>query len=321
MRGYFYSGGPSNERLAEMLGIARGVEAHPTGSDLEAQLTEAEWILERRPPYNKALKRRDAGWYLELRADEPFPRLRIVRRPRRAGALYVGPFQSRRLPSAPAAWLRRSRACGAAPNPSARIRVAAPACSFDMGLCTAPCAGRVGLNGYRRQARAAERLLVDQAFVWRLMDRFTADRDTAAEALAFERAAVAQARLGWLDELDEFRFALESGTRPGSWLIVLPGPDAGARTLQPVACGQVLRRRRVAWVDGTWQRAVEDACYAVRVAELRAPATLSPRESVSSALVGRWLEERGRRGTRSTSPASTPRARSGASGASFPDAA
>ena len=291
VRGYFYAGGPSNERLAEMLRIARGVEAHPAGSDLEARLTEAEWILDRRPPYNKALKRRDTGWYLELRPDEPFPRLRIVRRPRRMGARYAGPFHGRRLPERIRRLVEkivRLRSCAepVRPHPDR-----SPCMQFDMDLCTAPCAGRVGLNGYRRQARAAERLLAEREFAWRLMDRFAADRDTAAEALAFERAAAVQARLGWLDELDELRFALESGPQPASWLIVLPGRDAAERTLQPVACGQVLRRRRVAWVEGTWQRAVEDACYAVRVAELRAPVALSPREAVSSALVGRWLEE------------------------------
>ena len=47
----------------------------------------------------------------------------------------------------------------------------------------------------------------------------------------------------------------------------------------------------MAWVEGAWERAVENACYAVRVAELRAPTVLSPRESVPSAMVGRWLEE------------------------------
>ena len=71
---------------------------------------------------------------------------------------------------------------------------------------------------------------------------------------------------------------------------MLPGVD-GCRTLQPVARGRVLRRRHVPWTDGYWQAAVEDACYAVRVAELRAPSALTPREAVPSQMVARWLEE------------------------------
>lgn len=293
VRGYFYSGGPSNERLAEMLRIARGVEAHPTGSDLEARLVEAERILGQRPPYNKALKRRDAGWYLELRRTEPFPRLRVVRRPRRAEARYVGPFWSRRLPERIRRLVEkivRLRSCAESVRPDA---ARSPCMQFDMDLCTAPCARRVGLNAYRRQAEAAGRLLADAGYAWELMDRFTEARDAASEGLEFERAAAAQLRLDWIEELEELRFLLAPEAEPHSWLIVLPGLDEAHRVLQPVAHGQVLRRRRVAWVEGAWEDAVEDACYAVRVPELRAPTVLSPRESVPSAMVGRWIEEGG----------------------------
>ncbi len=296
VRSYFYSGGPSNERLAEMLRIARGVEAHPTGSDLEARLLEAERILGQRPPYNKALKRRGTGWYLELRRNEPFPRLRVVRRTRRAQARYVGPFSSRRLPERVRRLVEkilRLRSCAESVRPDA---ARSPCMQFDMGLCTAPCARRVGLNGYRRQAEAAGRLLVDRDYAWELLDRFTAARDAASERLEFERAAEAQLRLDWIEELEELRFSLEPGAEPRSWLIVLPGVADTHRTLQPVARGQVLRRHRVEWIEGAWEEAVEDACYAVRVAELRTPAVLSPRESVPSAMVGRWIEEGGEDG-------------------------
>jgi len=291
VRGYFYGGGPSNERLAEMLRIARGVEAHPMGSDLEARLVEAERILDDRPPYNKALKRRGAGWYLELRWNEPFPRLRVVRRPRRTGARYIGPFWGRRLPDR-IGWLTEKifqlRNCSEPVRPDPGRT---PCMQFDMGLCTAPCARRVGIDAYRRQADGAARLLVDREYTWDLMDRVARARDAAAERLEFEHAAEQQARLDWLEELEEYRYAMQSETDARSWLIVLPGVDASSRTLQPVACGRVLRRRRVEWVDGAWQEAVEDACYAVRVAELRAPAVLLPRESVSSVMIGRWLED------------------------------
>ena len=291
VRGYFYSGGPSSERLAEMLRIARGVEAHPAGSDLEARLVEAERILGQRPPYNKALKRRHAGWYLELRRNEPFPRLRVVRRPRRAEARYIGPFRSRRLPERIRRLVEkifRLRSCTGSVHPDSDR---SPCMQFDMGLCTAPCARRAGLNDYRRQAEAAGRLLVDRGYAWKLVDHFTEARDVASERWEFERAAEAQLRLDWVEELEELRFSLEPEADLRSWLIVLPGTDHTYSTLQPVARGQVLRRRRVEWVGGAWEEAVADACYAVRAAELRAPAVLSPEESVPTAMVSRWLEE------------------------------
>jgi len=291
VRSYFYGGGPDNERLAEMLRIARGVSATCTGSDLEARLEEAERILNERPPYNKALKRRGAGWYLELRWNEPFPRLRIVRHPRRSGARYVGPFWGRRLPEKIQRLTEKIFGLRSCVGPIRPDVGQSPCIQFDIGLCTAPCARHVGIDVYRRQVEAAARLLADRGYGWELLDRFSRARDEASARLEFERAAEEQARLDWLEELAEVRFAIDGEGEARSWLIVLPGLEPISRTLQPIARGRVLPRRRVEWVDGEWREAVEDACYAVRVAELRSPRVLSPRESVRSVMVGRWLED------------------------------
>jgi len=291
VRGYFYGGGPENARLQEMLRIARGVEARSTGSDLEARLEEAERIVRDRPPYNRALKQRGAGWYLELRWNEPFPRLRVVRRPRRTGARYVGPFHGRRLPERIRRLVEkicRLRSCDAAIRPDP---AASPCIQFDLGLCTGPCARRTGIDAYRGQAAAAARLLEDGGYAWDLYDRAERARDAASERLDFEEAAVQQTRLEWIEELEECRFAMEDGGSDRSWLIVLPAADAGRRVVQPVAAGRVLPRRTIEWGDGGWYEAVEDACYAVRVAELRAPAVLSPGDSVPGVMVRRWLED------------------------------
>ena len=79
VRGWFYGGGPKDGRLAEMLRLARRVEVQPTGSELEARLVEAERIVAGRPCYNRALKNRARGWYLEIDRADPFPRPRTVR--------------------------------------------------------------------------------------------------------------------------------------------------------------------------------------------------------------------------------------------------
>ena len=290
VRGYFYGGGPSDTRLAEMLRIATTVSVTPTGSDLEARLEEAERIIRERPPYNRALKRRGAGYYLELRWNEPFPRLRVVRRPRRTGARYVGPFWGRRAPERIRRLIEKIVRLRSCPEPVRPDSATTPCIQFDLGLCTAPCARTVGIDRYRMQAEAAARLLTDSAYSWELQDLVTRKRDDASVRLDFEQAAVHQARLDWLAELEEHRFILEDDGGDRSWLIVLPGVDDETRVLQPVAFGRVLERRTVTW-DSGWPDAVEDACYAVRVAELGAPAVLSPVESVPSLMIRRWIEE------------------------------
>jgi len=138
--------------------------------------------------------------------------------------------------------------------------------------------------------RAAARLLSDAGYAWELHRKLEESRDDASRRLAFEEAAQAQARLEWLQQLESFRFALDSDAGLRSWLIVLPGPGEQDRVLLPVAQGRVLPRRRVPWEANEWIPAIEDACYAVRVGQLRASSVFPPEEMVPSMLVTRWLE-------------------------------
>jgi len=291
VRGYFYGGGPENQRLREMLGMARGVTTQPTGSDIEARLVEAERILDQRPPYNRALKQRGAGWYLELRWSEPFPRLRLVGRPRIPAARYVGPFWGRRLPDRVGRLVEKIALLRTCLEPVRPDATTSPCIQHDLGLCTAPCAKRVGIDEYRRQAETAMRLLTDSSYSWELRGREASARDLASRRLDFEAAAAHQVRMSWLEELEQYRFALDDHGGDRSWLIVLPGVTGEVRILQPVASGRVLRRREVAWNPADVSEAADEACYAIRVAELRTPTVLSARESVRSSMVRRWLED------------------------------
>lgn len=289
VRSYFYGSGPGDDRLAEMLRLARGVRVRRTGSDLEARLEEAERILERRPPYNRALKNRWRAWYVEFPWRDPFPRLRIVRAPRRARARYLGPFPGRRSADRIrrlAEKIFRLRTCQGALRPHPE---ASPCLQHGLGLCTAPCAARVGLDAYRRQVRKAERLLLDDGRTEILRARTAEARDAAARRLAFEEAALLQRRLDWLEELEELRFLLEGMPASRSWLVVLPGTERRRRVLLPVARGRPLSRTEVPWQTGRWEPAVEDACYAIAVAELRAGGVFRPGEMVPGLIVTRWL--------------------------------
>jgi hypothetical protein len=99
-----------------------------------------------------------------------------------------------------------------------------------------------------------------------------------------------QRRLGWLEELDSYRHALERPWVDSSWLIVLPAASDGGGVLLPVARGRVLSRRRLMWGETGWRRVVEEACYEVRVAELRAESVFPAAELTRSLIVTAWLE-------------------------------
>jgi excinuclease UvrABC nuclease subunit len=290
VRGYFYGGGPKDERMALMVRLARGVQVHRTGTDLEAKLEEADRIERFRPAFNKVLKNRSKGWYIEVDWGAPFPRLRVISRPRRPRARHFGPYRGRRQPAEVVQLLEkilRLRSCAGAIRPDPE---ASPCLQHGIDQCTAPCVGLVGIDVYRAQVREAVRLLEDPEHLRVAYDRFVRRRDRASAAGGLDEAISWQRRLGWLEELDSYRYALERPWVDRSWLIVLPGPAEPERVLVPVALGRVLERKTVSWSDSDWSNAVEDAVYKVRMHELRAEAVFQAADLTPSLIVTAWLD-------------------------------
>jgi len=62
-----------------MIGRARAVTMHETGSELEALLLESRLIKQERPPFNQLLIAYVALPFVRLTLGEPFPRLVLTR--------------------------------------------------------------------------------------------------------------------------------------------------------------------------------------------------------------------------------------------------
>ena len=289
VRGYFYGGGP-NGRLADMAFLARAVSYRQTGSDLEARLLEARAILKHRPRFNRAIKNRWSGWYLEIDQGTPFPRPRVVRTVRSPSARYFGPYVGRFDPleiSRLVEDLFGLRNCTGSIRPDAD----GPAClRYEIGTCSAPCVGAEGINDYRERVREAIEVLTDVDRARLLRSRLVADSEGAANGEQVGREPSDRRRLEWLDELETYRSVLERPSRQRSLLAILPHPEPQRRVFLPVASGRVLPMKVAGTGPRRWRNAVSDACYAVRVRELRMDSILQPDEMVISLIVRRWLE-------------------------------
>ncbi len=94
VRNYFREGGDGRATVEFLVARARSIDYVVTGTEQEALILENNLIKKHRPRYNVVFK--DDKSYVNLRLDSkhPFPRLTVVRRPRRDGATYFGPFAS-----------------------------------------------------------------------------------------------------------------------------------------------------------------------------------------------------------------------------------
>jgi len=147
VRNYFRDGADGRATIEFLLAKARTIDYVVTGTEQEALILENNLIKKYRPRYNVVFK--DDKTYVNLRLDvsHPFPRLTVVRRPRRDGAVYFGPFASAGSVRQTLRTLGRifpMRTCTDADFAS-RTR---PCLYYYIQRCPAPCVGRIDAGDY-----------------------------------------------------------------------------------------------------------------------------------------------------------------------------
>ena len=195
----YFTASETRTRMAEMVGIATGVDAIVCSSPLEAEVREVRLITELNPRYNRRSKNNNRAVWVKLTV-EPFPRLSVVREVRddtAEGAAYLGPFGSRGSALEAVEALHAAiplRTCSDKISPR---RLSSTACVLaDMGRCSAPCIGAIDATGY---AAIADRMRDALTIDGRLIEQPLRDRLTAlSQELRYEEAAA------WRNRLETF---------------------------------------------------------------------------------------------------------------------
>jgi len=188
VRQYFAPGSSDNRlQIGELLRRVDDVDTVITSSEKEALLLEFNLIQRHTPPFN--IRLRDDKNFLCLRLDpgREWPKLELVRRPKRDDAYYFGPYHSA---SAARETLRlagrhfRLRSC----SDRAFARRTRPCLQHQIHRCMAPCVLEVDREEYRRQVEYV-RLFLEGRRGDLLAELERRMREAAAE-MAYERAAV-----------------------------------------------------------------------------------------------------------------------------------
>jgi excinuclease ABC subunit C len=189
---YFRSGDGVDVKTRIMLSKAADFEYSVTSSEKEALLLEASLIKKHRPRYNVVL--RDDKNYLSIRIDprDPYPRLDIVRRFQKDGALFFGPYPSARAARDTLKYLHQLfplRLCkGKKLIPRDR-----PCLNFSMGQCLGACSGRVSREDYMKMVEEVVLFLEGKTDI--LQRQLEQRMREAAEDMQFELAAFYRDRL------------------------------------------------------------------------------------------------------------------------------
>ncbi|HWP34428.1 MAG TPA: excinuclease ABC subunit UvrC, partial [Thermodesulfobacteriota bacterium] len=189
VRSYFQRGpeGAPTPKTAAMVAQVADLETIVVRSEKEALLLEGNLIKAHRPRYNVLL--RDDKDYLHLRLDlrDRFPRLTLVRRPRRDDALYFGPFASAWSARQTERTLHRFIPLRSCTDHKFRAHRARPCLEYQLKRCAAPCCGYIDEGGYRELVEQARLFLSGRSD--ELVQTLEARMAAAAEAEDFETAA------------------------------------------------------------------------------------------------------------------------------------
>lgn len=189
---YFRSTASENAKTRMLVRRATDLDYVITPTEKEALLLEASLIKKHRPRYNVIL--RDDKNYPALRINlrDPFPRLEVVRRFQKDGALYFGPYHSAHSVRETLKLLNQLfplRQCkGKKLVPRER-----PCLNYSLGRCLGACAGKVTQEEYRKVVE--EVVLFLQGKTDLLQQQLRQRMEESADALEFERAAFYRDRL------------------------------------------------------------------------------------------------------------------------------
>ncbi|HEX7187269.1 MAG TPA: excinuclease ABC subunit UvrC, partial [Actinomycetes bacterium] len=186
---YFQDLANLHARTQSMVTSAASVEWTVVATEVEALQLEYNWIKEFDPRFN--IRYRDDKSYpsLAVTLNEEFPRLQVMRGPKKKGVRYFGPYSH--------AWAIRetldlllrvfpARTCSAGVFKRAG-QVGRPCLLGYIGKCSAPCVGRVSAEEHRQIVEDFCDFMAGQTSTF--LRRLEKDMQVAAANQEYERAA------------------------------------------------------------------------------------------------------------------------------------
>lgn len=186
VRSYFRASGDSRYFVARLPYVLGDIDFIVTANEKEAILLENTLIKEHQPRFNVRLK--DDKNYVSLRLDlnAQWPRLEVVRKQKKDGARYFGPYHSARSVRRTLAIVNRYFNLRTCPDSVLNNR-SRPCLQYQIRRCLAPCVFALDRDEYMKNVHAV--ILFLEGRGTELVDTLTAKMMAASEQMEFEIAA------------------------------------------------------------------------------------------------------------------------------------
>ncbi len=293
VRSYFQKSTDHTPKTSLLVSQVTDLETIVTRSDLEALILESNLIKRHRPRFNVVLRDDKQYPYLRLPIKENFPRLSIVRRVQKDGALYYGPYT-------PAGALRETLKVFKKVFPLATCTIeingtAERACiEFEIKRCMAPCIGNQTSEEYLRIVKQVRQFLEGRDR--ELLDDLRAQMEAAADREDFEEAARLRDRLFKIERtLEKQRITQTASTDQDVIGLARQGTAVDLQMLF-VRGGLLIGRKDFFWpqsADASDEELVRSAIEQFYNKDGQPPKELLiPIPLAETALIEQWLSEK-----------------------------
>ncbi len=203
VRQYFQSSKAHTAKVQAMVRQIADFEYIRVANETEALSLESNLIKEFRPKYNILLKDDKHFPYIRVDMRQSFPRLEVVRRIKKDGAKYLGPFLSGLLLRDNIRIVRDYYPVRHCKKDIERAiaRRERPCLMYHIGKCCAPCSGNVSREEYHAILHEICDFL--DGHTETVLHALSAQMEQAADALEFERAAAIRDRIRAIESLNE----------------------------------------------------------------------------------------------------------------------
>ncbi len=293
VRSYFQRGGDHTPKTSLMVSQVVDLETIVTRSELEALLLESNLIKRHRPRFNVVLRDDKQYPYLRLPIKEDFPRLSIVRRVKKDGALYYGPY-------VPAGAMRETIKVIRKVFPLATCEIeidgkAERACiEFEIKRCMAPCIGNQTSEEYHQIVKQVRQFLDGRDR--ELLDELRAQMESVAKREEFEEAARLRDRIFKIERTIEKQRVTQTAATEQDVIGVARQGSAVDLQMLFVRGGLLIGRKDFFWAEAA--EASDDELVRSAIEQFYNKEVLPPKELLVPAplseatLIEAWLSDK-----------------------------
>ena len=221
---YFREAGhPDYPKVQQMVDRVVDFDFIVCSSEFEALILEASLIKQHSPKYNILLKD-DKGYHYIKITKGKWPTITAEKQMLDDGAEYLGPYNSGMVTGQTVETAKNVYALPKCNRNFDGARPKRPCLNYSIGLCCAPCVGKVTNAEYRKLVNDAVNFIKKGS--QNVIAELEKDMLSAAESLDFERAARLRDRIKAIKKASEKQRVVESDIKEQDVFAVAQTPDA-----------------------------------------------------------------------------------------------